>query len=422
MILVKENLFFIQKRQREDSSSSQIAYHAGARISLLGTSLLLIAESILRTAISALAGLAYLVSCGSASRVIQFAEKQIDQAQIAAAILLPCFLSVFSPETLEGRLLKSPMAGTIREFRMRLGEELIQTKLKREFQHALNQTLRESDGEFRYKEGAVGTAEREILGGMDVGVCHFLGGRASMQNTHVAQAFNFQIGKEEYQAKIFGIFEGHGGSEASAFVKEKLKSKLQKLLVELNAEGLTDEGIWNALKMAFVHLNLDFKGKGGTTASVALFLNGKLWSANVGDSRTFLHDTRLTIPLSEDATPNDPRYVKGVENRGGFVRWNYGTRVNGELAAVRSIGDHCVQKGVSARPKIICLPASAIHAGSHLVICSSRIYDVASSKQVGKVVKNHKQVAPHLLAQNIVYSAYQAAAEDNLSALVIRIF
>ncbi|OGN58689.1 MAG: hypothetical protein A3C42_01330 [Chlamydiae bacterium RIFCSPHIGHO2_02_FULL_45_9] len=50
----------------------------------------------------------------------------------------------------------------------------------------------------------------------------------------------------------------------------------------------------------------------GTTATVAMILDGKLWTANVGDSRTILDNG---IQLSEDAKPTDTHYRKGIENQ-----------------------------------------------------------------------------------------------------------
>ncbi len=59
----------------------------------------------------------------------------------------------------------------------------------------------------------------------------------------------------------------------------------------------------------------------GTTATFALTLNGKLWTANVGDARTVLDQQGVPLQLSEDAKPDHPRYRRGIEHRGGHIAY-----------------------------------------------------------------------------------------------------
>ena len=57
-------------------------------------------------------------------------------------------------------------------------------------------------------------------------------------------------------------------------------------------QGLSDQGIWNGLKQTFVKLNQQFKqmilSGSGTTAVIAMIIDGKIWVANLGDSRAVL--------------------------------------------------------------------------------------------------------------------------------------
>jgi protein phosphatase 1L len=199
------------------------------------------------------------------------------------------------------------------------------------------------------------------------------------------------------------------------------------LNLQFHPDGnLTDQGIWNALKLTFVHLSDRFKKldpNSGTTATVVLMLDGTLWTANVGDSRTILVDSSSgTAQLSEDAKPSDPRYQKGIEKRGGVIDFNQiPPRINGSLAVARAIGDANVGPGVSSRPKITKMLLSQIHSGSHLVLTCDGIYDVASTRQVGRAVRVQGALKknPLSIARDLVFSAYRAGSEDNLSALVV---
>jgi len=298
------------------------------------------------------------------------------------------------------------------------GTELIAGKLRKQFEHAQNQAAREPDKAFQYLAAPAifeGHSQSERIAGHEVGVCHFIGRRFTMEDEHLTTSFNLKVGGRAYPVQLFGIFDGHGGGEASRYVRENLERKLHATLNEFCAGGLTDEAIWNALKITFVRLNGEFNEcRSGTTATVGMIVNGKLWTANVGDSRTILDNG---IQLSEDAKPTDPRYRQGIEKRGGTVLFN---RVNGILGVARAVGDHNVG-AVSARPKITVYPLSMISRGSHLILACDGIYDVSSTRQVAAAVRAHYNQSAVELAKNIVYSAYQADSGDNLSALVVKL-
>lgn len=302
---------------------------------------------------------------------------------------------------------------------MRVKEpKLVEEKLQRQFEKAQSQAANEPDKAFQYLEAPAafqGEAHSERIANYEVGVCHYIGRRPTMEDEHLSTSFDLKIGEKVYPIQLFGIFDGHGGAQASAFVRENLERTLHETLNEFCANGLTNKDIFNALKITFFRLKKEFKEENsGTTATVAMILDGNLWTANVGDSRTILDDG---IQLSEDAKPTDPRYQKGIEKRGGFV---FLKRINGILAVARAIGDHKVG-AVSARPKITVYPLSKIAEKSHLILTCDGIYDVSSTRQVAAAVKAHKDRPASELAKNIVYSAYQAHSGDNLSALVVKL-
>ena len=45
-----------------------------------------------------------------------------------------------------------------------------------------------------------------------------------------------------------------------------------------------------------------------------MILDGNLWTANVGDSRTVLDNDGIAVQLTEDAKPEEPRYTKRLKN------------------------------------------------------------------------------------------------------------
>ena len=300
--------------------------------------------------------------------------------------------------------------------RVRVGAELIADKLDRQFARTQKQAEEEVDGPFQFLAAPrdfPGEAHTEKVGGYDVGVCHFIGRRPSMEDEHLATTFNLNVMGKVYPVQLFGVFDGHGGREAAIHVRENLEQVFQQTLEEFCSKGLTDEAIWNALKIACVKLKIGFDQRhAGTTATIAMILDGKLWSANVGDSRTILDNG---IQLSEDAKPDDPNYKNGIENRGGQV---IGSRVNGILGVARAIGDHSVG-AVSSRPKVTVYPMAKIPKGTRLILGCDGIYDVGSTRQVAAGARAHHRQSVAELARNIVYSAYKARSGDNLSATVV---
>lgn len=418
---------WIVSKHSEQSIISKTKYHLGGRVALLGASLLSLAEAVGRAILGCIAFVGYLITFGRWHQAKNFGIGQMQKGAQARSISSCCFRSIISPKDLLNRPQttkttpltqpKESLTAEMRDKRVVHGAELIANKLRKESEFAQKQADKELDNAFEYKNAPAyfnENAHSENMPGYEVGVCHYIGRRLTMEDEHLTTSFNLKLGNKIYPVQLFGIFDGHGGWTAARYAKENLERKLHETLNEFCSGGLTDEAIWNALKIAFVRLNEEFKEtRPGTTATVAMILDGKLWTANVGDSRTILDSG---IQLSEDAKPTDPRYRKGIENRGGKVFFN---RVNGCLAVARAVGDHDVG-AISPRPKITVYPVSKLAKGSHLILTCDGIYDVSSTRQIAAAVRAHKDRPAVELAKNIVYSAYEANSGDNLSALVVK--
>ncbi len=315
-----------------------------------------------------------------------------------------------------------------RENRIPNNRLAISSALDAEMARAATQMNEEPVKAFRYVPAPAGwTSHEERVGNLQVGIAHAQGRRPTMEDEHLAVSFNIALRGRNYPVQLFGIFDGHGGPMASRFVRDNLQRTLTNALDGFIA--LDDQAVWQALKMACVRLNRDFKAqhgeianRQGTTATVAMIFNDKLWTANVGDARTVLDNNGTAVQLSHDAKPSDPRYRRGIENRGGFVQNVQGVpRVNGVLAVARAVGDNRLNGAVSARPKITMMPLSQIQAGSHLILCCDGIYDVSRTVDVVGAVHANRNLSPGVLARNIIHSAFASGSTDNLSAMVIKV-
>ncbi len=335
-------------------------------------------------------------------------------------------------------------AMTSREYKIVADESRVEERLSRQMQHCLSQMENEPFKEFHYKCapkmncGPIKTfrlhgAPKEWrmkeawVEGYKVGISHGIGRRSQMNDTHLADAFYLKLSKNTHTVQLFGVFDGHNGDEAAYFVRDHLLEKLEEALIEFNPDGLSTAGIWNALKMTTVRLNQDFNNQDqlfpnrGTTATIAMILDQKIWCFNVGKSRIVLDNCGTPLQLTEDANPSDPRYKKGIEKRKGVVTEDRGQWINDTLGVARAMGCYTQPEGISARPKITVQPLSEIDTESHLILCSKGVYDVACTRSIVQAVHEHKLSPAGTLARNIVYSAYESGSKDNLTCMVVKL-
>ena len=279
------------------------------------------------------------------------------------------------------------------------------------------------------------TIKKELSPIHRVGVASVQGWRESMEDADLVDTGFFQVKGMEYPFSVLGIFDGHGGAEASAFLKKELKQELQDKFAEFNTENLTEVGLFLAFKKCFVELDDRYMGNDGTTATVAVLFHGahfplkeQIWVANVGDSRTILIDKEgKATQATEDAKPNIARYKKAIQKLGGRVLYRGVPRVNGRLAVARAIGDHSIkgktgQCCVSPKPKITSY-SLADFKGGYLVLACDGLYDVATTNEVGEAVKRmtDRGLTVEEMSNKIVESAISNGSTDNVSAIVAKL-
>jgi hypothetical protein len=74
-------------------------------------------------------------------------------------------------------------------------------------------------------------SETLTIGDYEVGVFHAQGKREAQEDRHLATSLSLKLqNKETYPIELFGIFDGHGGWEASEYVSKNLQSELEKQL------------------------------------------------------------------------------------------------------------------------------------------------------------------------------------------------
>lgn len=199
----------------------------------------------------------------------------------------------------------------------------------------------------------------------DFGLSEEMGHRQSMEDacnfTQNLDVPNLNVHGLAPQS-FFGVFDGHGGPNASIYLSQHLhinigeelhvRSSQLVTLVQSPASNIDydsiDEIVCSALVEAFLKTDKTFiltseYANNGSTATTALILGNRLYVANVGDSRTMIARQFEAKPMTKDHKPNREDEHKRILDAGGFVINN---RVMGELAVSRAFGDSEFKKGI----------------------------------------------------------------------------
>lgn len=262
-------------------------------------------------------------------------------------------------------------------------------------------------------------SESRTIQDLSIGMANCQGRRYEMEDESLAGLYSFKIKDHEYVYTLLGLFDGSNGAHASQFVRTNMASYLTNALEKQNPNDLTDEGIFKALKTAFINLNSNFKDEqSGSTATVALILEDKIWIANTGDSRTILLKAGKATQATEDAKPTIPRYKKTVEKLGGSV---YGNRVEGSIAYARAFGVTWIT-GIIPNPKITCYNLSEFKEG-YLILACDGLYDKASTNEVGSAMAHMEKNNDSLkaMSQKLVYNAIMNGSFDNVSVIIAKL-
>lgn len=270
------------------------------------------------------------------------------------------------------------------------------------------------------------------------------GFRVTMEDQHIHQIGIPLQGRSSTleDHAVFAVFDGHGGSFASGFLKDNFIDTLSRsddlakyaLLPQTGRSSRADANGTSLLKKAlsktFLQLDeslysvqknetpykesaavnsasnqeVDQKGslaatsskknvsfsvidKSGSTAVVVLITPSHIICANTGDSRAVLRRKGNTLPLSFDHKPSELPERLRITSAGGYVK---GRRVDGDLAVSRAFGDFHF-KDMNGDPKkrkhkVAVVPEIIMYPRDHdndefIVMACDGVWDVASNKQ-----------------------------------------
>jgi serine/threonine protein phosphatase PrpC len=232
---------------------------------------------------------------------------------------------------------------------------------------------------------------------------------------------------------LFGVFDGHGGQNASDFCAEKLHVYLQ--------EERERHDMKKALYEALRRIEEDFLRKAksedlkdGTTAIVAVFHEDKLIVGNIGDSELIFCKNGEAHSLCAVHNPKrNPDEVKRVEAVGGRI---YNERLAHpalnpayfNIAVSRAVGDiffkdhdytRNLPSGLTADPDI----AEYTLTGDEeftLLACDG-LWDVMNHQQVVDFLRSRLQQNSDLdkVCEELANEALNLGSQDNITVLLV---
>mmetsp|Transcript_25248 Transcript_25248/g.40425 ORF Transcript_25248/g.40425 Transcript_25248/m.40425 type:complete len:612 (+) Transcript_25248:99-1934(+) len=267
-----------------------------------------------------------------------------------------------------------------------------------------------------------------------IGFAEMNGWRPSMEDAHV-------IFPEETWG-FFGVFDGHGGDQCSAFIAKRINEELVA-----NGAPEDDAGLI-ALALRLDQEFLDSQTPSGSTGTFVIVKTPsqpggqyKLRVGNIGDSRVILGHADGTIfkgpgtdfGLTTDHKPDLGSERERIERCGGTVQDVMGvSRVNGDLAVSRAFGDsqHKLTGGpsqedhpVSASPELDhfeCGPTDFL-----LLVCDGISEGSFPNPEVVKLAA--EKLKPNAdgfvdiakACAAVCHEALRCGSKDNLSCMIV---
>ncbi|KAL1807462.1 hypothetical protein DCAR_0726822 [Daucus carota subsp. sativus] len=232
-------------------------------------------------------------------------------------------------------------------------------------------------------------------------------------------------------SSFFAVFDGHGGSEASAY----LKNNAMRLFFEdvalpqiYDIDDILLEDLENSHCKAFLLADQALAAEGsvcdfcGTTALTALVLGRHLLVANVGDSRAVLCRKGVAVPMSQDHRPSYISELKRIKELGGYIEDGY---LNGELAVTRALGDWYMKSPSGCPAPLTAEPdvqrTLLTKDDEFLIIACDGIWDVMSNEEAVRLVRGQlrQHDDPQKCAKALVGQALRLDTSDNLTAIIV---
>jgi protein phosphatase len=143
----------------------------------------------------------------------------------------------------------------------------------------------------------------------------------------------------------------------------------------------------------------------GTTATLALVLDGVAYIAQVGDSRAYLVRRNETTQITKDQS-----FVQRLIDAGRM------TKKEAELSEHRNI----ILQALGPEEKVITdLYHVPLESGDFLVLCSDGLSNQVSGEEIGRITRSSGR--PGEICEELIEEALQTGAPDNVTVVTVRL-
>ncbi|KAJ6823934.1 putative protein phosphatase 2C 47 [Iris pallida] len=230
---------------------------------------------------------------------------------------------------------------------------------------------------------------------------------------------------------FYGLFDGHGGPDAAAYIKRhaiRLFFQDTDFPQASQVNRLFLESVESSIRKAFLAADLaladdcTISTSSGTTALTALVFGRLLLVANAGDCRAVLCRKGEAVEMSQDHRPIYDAERQRVLLSGGYVDDGY---LNGVLSVSRALGDWDVKLPRGSSSPLIADPefrqAVLTEDDEFLIIGCDGIWDVLSSQHAVSIVRRglRRHDNPDQCARELVMEALRLKTIDNLTVIVV---
>ena len=255
------------------------------------------------------------------------------------------------------------------------------------------------------------------------------GRRESMEDTHCVH--HAALGDRDLvraPASIFGVFDGHGGSECARFCARNLCQRITE-----HAKFATDpvtavRESFMDVDAHFLTLARDLELNDGSTGTVlvlwwdAIVDRARYCLAMAGDSRAVLVDTEgAASALLDDHVPTRESERNRVKEAGGFVLYDeqhdmyrVASARGGGLAVTRAFGDINFKPSVTAEPEIRTGVVEADDA--FIVLASDGLWGDVGNNEVGRVLTGRGLEEG---TEYLINEAYERGSDDNITVIAV---
>jgi serine/threonine protein phosphatase PrpC len=256
------------------------------------------------------------------------------------------------------------------------------------------------------------------------------GAKQIMEDVIHVDHFDIHIKGANEKVSSFILMDGHGIQKTQEPINLYAKRCfLHHLRTYLNAylrEGFNFSAVYEAFKSTFEEINVNFPHqRSGTTFLGLFFINNLIFCVSIGDSKAYLIDPFLKLPVALTADPNHPYFQKKLEKKGArIITAGDSTRVEGLLNMATALGDkHIVTKEGQAAIKpsmsFIAIPRIWIQSPAFITLGSDGVFDFLSEEELEKIIRSSQSCEEK--ARQLLEAAFKNGSNDNLSSLLIKI-